>query len=610
MDLRRNSALLWLILVISPGAVIVNAQTPSGEVVFQQHCAGCHDQQNPRIPTREALRKLSAVHILRTLNSGEMIAVGYTMTVAEREAVANYLGIPGGDEPLPASAFCKVSTVKVPAHLSAAWNGWSPGTSNTRYQTADAAGLSIESVKRLKLKWAFAFPGDVTAFAPPTILDQNLFVGSAGGLIFALDRDSGCIHWKYQGGGAVRSAIVAVRDAGHYVLLFGDQNGWFYELDAASGKLRWKKKMEDHDAARVTGAPAVYAGNVFVPVAGWEENRAADPKYPCCTMRGSVTALRIHDGGMVWKTYMVEPSKETGKNSVGTPTFGPSGVAVWSAPTLDVERGVLYAGTGNNYTLPVSELSDSIVALDLHTGQIKWSRQLTPGDVFNGSCTPNSGCGPDFDFGSSVMLVKTGTKSVLVAGQKSGVVYGLDPDHQGEVLWQLRVGKGGTNGGVEWGMASDGQNAYAAVSDVARVPRKPTDLSDLRERDLDPNVGGGLTAIWLANGTKVWFAPSLPCDPPRPGCSPAQPSAVTAFPGVVFAGSVNGHLRAYASEDGKVLWDFDTAREFETVNGVKGHGGSIDGPGAIVVKGTVFVTSGYVRQSEMQGNVLLAFTAE
>jgi polyvinyl alcohol dehydrogenase (cytochrome) len=208
------------------------------------------------------------------------------------------------------------------------------------------------------------------------------------------------------------------------------------------------------------------------------------------------------------------------------------------------------------------------------------------------------------------MLVKSGKKTVLVAGQKSGIVYGLDADHQGAVLWQLRVGKGGTNGGVEWGMATDGQNVYAAVSDVARVARKSTDLADLRDRDLDPNIGGGLTAIRIADGSKAWFAPGRPCNPPKPGCSPAQPAAVTAIPGVVFSGSSDGHMRAYSSEDGTILWDFDTAREFETVNGVMGHGGSIDGPGAVVVKGMVFINSGYLRQAEMQGNVLLAFTAE
>jgi polyvinyl alcohol dehydrogenase (cytochrome) len=600
----NKATFLFYLLFIS---VLLNAQAPSGEDIFKQRCAGCHDQNNPRIPAREALQKLPAAHILRTLNYGEMIAVAYTMTIAEREAVAKFLGTPGDEAPLPASAFCKVRTVKVAANPKVEWNGWSASPGNTRYQAAEAAKLSIDGVQRLKLKWAFAFPGDVTAFAPPAILDNLLFIGSAGGVIYSLDRDSGCIHWTYQAGGAVRSAIVAAREGGRYTLLFGDQNGWFYALDAAEGKLRWKKKMEDHDAARLTGSPVVYEGNVFVPVAGWEENRASDPKYPCCSMRGSVAALRIRDGAQVWKTYMVDPPQETGKNSAGTPTFGPAGAGVWSAPTLDKERGVLYAATGNNYTAPASPLSDSIVALDLRTGQIKWSRQLTPGDVFSGACLS---CGPDFDFGSSAMLVKTGAKSVLVAGQKSGVVWGLDPDHQGEILWQLRVGKGGTNGGVEWGMASDGQNAYAAVSDVARAPRKRTDPSDLRDRDLDPNSGGGLTAIRLSDGAKAWFAPPQPCDPPKPGCSPAQPGAVTAIPGVVFAGSVNGHLRAYSSEDGKVLWDFDTARDFETVNGVKGHGGSIDGPGAIVANGMVFVTSGYVRQSEMQGNVLLAFTAQ
>jgi len=608
--MRCDRMLTWLMLSLLPGAVVLNAQTPSGEAIFKQHCAGCHDQNNPRIPARAALQKLPAAHILRTLNYGEMIAIAYTMSIAEREAVANYLGTPGVEAPLPASAFCKVRTVKVAANPKVEWNGWSPGSGNMRYQTAEAAGLSIDGVKRLKLKWAFAFPGDVTAFAPPTILDNQLFVGSAGGVIYALERDSGCIHWTYQAGGAVRSAIVAARDGGRYTLLFGDQNGWFYALDAADGKLRWKKKMEDHDAARLTGSPVAYEGNVFVPVAGWEENRASDPKYPCCTMRGSVAALRIRDGAQVWKTYMVDAPKEIGKNAAGTPMFGPSGVAVWSAPTLDTERGVLYAATGNNYTPPVSPLSEAIVALDLRTGQIKWSRQMTPDDFFNGGCTRTSGCGPDFDFGSSAMLVKTGNKTVLVAGQKSGVVYGLDPDRQGEVLWQLRVGKGSTNGGVEWGMASDGQNAYAAVSDVARVAHKATDPSDLRDRDLDPNAGGGVTAIKLSDGSKAWYAAPHPCDPPKPGCSPAQPGAVTAIPGAVFAGSVDGHLRAYSSEDGKELWDFDTARDFETVNGVKGHGGSIDGPGAVVVKGMVFVTSGYVRQAEMQGNVLLAFTAE
>jgi len=586
------------------------AQTPSGEEVYKQRCAGCHSQDNPRIPLRASLEKMPATHILRTLNYGAMLPVAYTMSMAEREAVAKYLGVASGDTPVPASAFCRDRAVKIATNPKVQWNGWSPTAENWRYQTAEAAGLTLDGVKRLKLKWAFALAGDVTAFAQPTILDNDLFMGSAGGMIHALDRDTGCIRWLYQADGPVRAAIVAVREGGRYVLLFGDQTGWFYSLDAASGKLLWKKRMEDHDAARLTGAAVAYQGTVFVPVAGWEENRANDPKYVCCTMRGSVVALRIRDGSQIWKTYMTDPPKQTGVSSEGTPTYGPSGAGIWSAPTLDRERGLLYAATGDNYSQPANELSDAVVALDLRTGKIKWSRQFTPDDAFTGACAGKPDCGPDFDFGSSTMLVKSGNKTVLVGGQKSGVVYGLDPDHQGEILWQLRVGKGGTNGGVEWGMASDGQNVYAAVSDVARAPRTRTDLADLRDRELDPNVGGGLTAIRLSDGSKAWYAAAQPCSPPKPGCSPAQPGAVTAIPGAVFSGSVDGHLRAFSSEDGKVLWDFDTAREFQTVNGIKGQGGSVDGPGAVIVKGMVFINSGYLRQAEMQGNVLLAFTTE
>ena len=601
---------LRFIIVSACLSAVLAAQTPSGEEVYKQRCAGCHSQDNPRIPPRASLEKMPASHILRTLNYGAMLPVAYTMSMAEREAVAKYLGVAGGDAPMPASAFCRDRAVKIAANPKVQWNGWSPTAENWRYQTAEAAGLTLDGVKRLKLKWAFALAGDVTAFAPPTILDNDLFMGSASGMIHALDRDTGCVRWLYQADGPVRAAIVAVREGARYVLLFGDQTGWFYSLDAASGKLLWKKRMEDHDAARLTGAAVAYQGTVFVPVAGWEENRANDPKYVCCTMRGSVVALRIRDGSQVWKTYMTDPPKQTGVSSEGTPTYGPSGAGIWSAPTLDRERGLLYAATGDNYSQPANELSDAVVALDLRTGKIKWSRQFTAGDAFTGACAGKPDCGPDFDFGSSTMLVKSGNKTVLVAGQKSGVVYGLDPDRQGEILWQLRVGKGGTNGGVEWGMATDGQNVYAAVSDVARAPRTRTDLADLRDRDLDPNAGGGLTAIRLSDGSKAWYAAPQPCRPPKPGCSPAQPAAVTAIPGAVFSGSVDGHLRAFSSEDGRVLWDFDTAREFQTVNGIKGQGGSVDGPGAVIVKGMVFVNSGYLRQAEMQGNVLLAFTAE
>jgi polyvinyl alcohol dehydrogenase (cytochrome) len=247
----------------------------------------------------------------------------------------------------------------------------------------------------------------------------------------------------------------------------------------------------------------------------------------------------------------------------------------------------------------------------LKTGHVVWSRQFTQGDLFNGACPAHAqNCpgeaGPDYDFGSSAMLIG----DLLIAGQKSGKVYALNPDKRGEIVWQTRVGKGSANGGVQWGMASDGQNVYAATSDIERTRRSAKDMADLVTFDLDPNQGGGLTALHVANGAKAWFAAPHACDPPKAGCSPAQPAAVTAMPGAVLSGSVDGHLRAYSSEDGKMLWDVDTAREFTGVNGIKGHGGSIDGAGAVVVNGMVYIQSGYARQGGMPGNVLLAYGPE
>ena len=582
---------------------------PSGEEVFKQRCAGCHEQNNPRIPRVEALHRIPAARILRTLNWGVMGNVAYTMTIAEREAVASYLGTHDAPDTVPPAAFCADRTVRFSTNAKSPqpqWNGWSPATTNNRYQSAQSAGLTVDGVQKLRLKWAFAFDGDTTAFAQPTVIDGNLFTGSAGGVIYALDAKSGCIRWSYNSRGPVRASILAVRRGAGYSLLFGDQLGWFYSVDAATGRERWKKKIDEHDAARLTGSPVEHEGTVFVPVASWEENRAISGDYPCCTFRGNVAALRVSDGSLVWRSYTVDVPKQTGK------FWGPSGAPVWSAPTLDVARGVLYVTTGDNYSPPATSTSDAVLALDLKTGRIVWSRQLTMGDIFSGGCA-NQGieCGPDFDFGSSAILVHFGNRDILLAGQKSGIVYALDPGRKGETLWQIRVGKGSTNGGVQWGMAAEGQQVYAAVSDLARARVEPKDLADLRTTNLDPNVGGGLYAIRIADGTKAWYAePEHTCPAERQGCSPAQPAAVTAIPGVVFSGSVDGHMRAYSSEDGAILWDFDTAREYKAVNGVKGRGGSIDGPGAVVVDGMVYVNSGYSRQNGTPGNVLLAFGAD
>jgi polyvinyl alcohol dehydrogenase (cytochrome) len=591
----------------------------SGEAVYKARCAGCHEQTSPRIPPRDALRQMPASRILRALDFGAMMTVAYPLTRAEREAVAAYLGISGAAPGPPSSAFCSDRSVKLADPPRASWNGWSPGTANARFQPGDAAGLSLDQVRRLKLKWAFGFDGDVTAFAQPTVLDGQVFVGSAGGMIHALRVSSGCLQWVFQANGPVRMSILAVPLGRQHALLFGDQTGWFYSLEAETGKLLWKKKIEEHDATRLTATPVAYNGNVFVPAASWEETRSLDPKYPCCTFRGSVTALLIRDGQQVWKSYLVPEPKRTGQTKRGTPQFGPSGVGVWASPTLDVKRGVMYIATGDNYSSPATPLSDAIVSLEIATGHVVWSKQTTPGDAYNSSCgTDKQNCpdeaGPDYDFGSSAILTQLpGGPDILLAGQKSGMIYALDPQKKGELLWAVRIATRGPNAGpsvgVQWGMATDGQRVYAATSDSGRTP--PKDPLDTRRNILDPQQGGGLTALRVADGSQAWYASPISCAPNAPsGCSPAQSAAVTAIPGLVFSASMDGHLRGYTAEDGKVIWDFDTAREFQTVNGIKAKGGSIDGPGPVVVNGMVFINSGYSRFGGIAGNVLLSFSPD
>ncbi len=613
-----SNRLLWLTIGIILAAVWTPAQDTAskGEVVYKQRCAGCHDQANDRIPLKTSLNRMPSAHILRALDFGAMMTIAYSMSREDRQAVATYLGTNAPAIAFPASAYCSNRRAKVSDKPKFSWNGWSPGPDNARYQYADQARLSVGQVPNLKLKWAFGFDGDVTAFAQPTVIDGQVFVGSAGGVIHALQADTGCLQWTFQANGPVRSAILAVPMGAKHSLLFGDQTGWFYSIEAERGTLLWKKKIEEHDAARLTGAPIAYNGNVFVPIASWEETRSLDPAYPCCTFRGSVVALRIRDGEQVWKTYFVPEPKLTGKTKRGTPQYGPSGVGVWAAPTIDVKRGVMYIGTGDNYSSPASPLSDAIVAIEIATGRIAWSKQVTPGDAYNSSCgTDKQNCpdegGPDYDFGSSAILTQLpGGRDVLVAGQKSGMVYALDPENKGEIVWQTRIAGAvpnvATSVGVLWGMASDGQTVYAATASSGRM--RPTDPNDTRRYVLDPKAGGGLTALRIADGAKVWHAPPIVCAEGAPvGCSPTQSAAVTGIPGVVFSGSNDGHIRGYDAENGAVLWDFDTAREFHAVNGVKAKGGSVDGPGAVVVKGMVFVNSGYSRFGGMSGNVLLAF---
>jgi polyvinyl alcohol dehydrogenase (cytochrome) len=368
-------------------------------------------------------------------------------------------------------------------------------------------------------------------------------------------------------------------------------------VDALTGEPVWSLKVEEHAAARITGAPTLAGERLYVPVSSIEEVPGGRPDYPCCTFRGSVVAIDAATGTRIWKTYTIPDAPQiVGKNAAGTPLWKPAGAAIWSAPTIDAARKVLYVATGNAYTEPAAPTSDAVIAMALESGAIQWVSQVTPKDVYVIGCKPdNDNCpddvGPDFDFGNSPILRRLANgRSVIVVGQKSGVAYGMDPDRKGAVLWQYRAGQGSPLGGIEWGSAADERVMYVPVSDV-----------------LQPQAGG-LHAIGLGSGERIWHTPAPPpaCKGGL-GCSGAQSAAITVMPGVVFSGAIDGHIRAYDTGDGRIIWDYDTARDFETVNGVRASGGSIDGPGPVVAGGMLYTGSGYGRWLGRPGNVLLAF---
>jgi polyvinyl alcohol dehydrogenase (cytochrome) len=485
------------------------------------------------------------------------------------------------------------------------WNGWGNDAANSRFQNEKAAGLTAAQVPKLTLKWAFGFPGVSSASGQPTVAAGRVFVGNTNGMVYSLDARTGCTYWSFKADGGVRTAIsiarVPIDGKPATIAMFGDIRANAYAIDAQTGALVWKLKVDDHAAARVTGAPSYANGRLYVPVSSVEEVSGARPNYPCCTFRGAVVAIDAATGKQIWKSYMIpEAPKITGKTSTGTAIWKSAGAAIWTSPTIDVAKNTIYVATGNAYTAPAAPTSDAVVALDMTTGAIQWSSQATPNDVFVIGCKPGvENCpddvGPDFDFGNSPILrVLPGGRRILVLGQKSGVVYGMAPDEKGKIIWQQRIGKGGALGGVEWGSAADDQNIYVPLSDV-----------------LEPAAqAGGLFALRLTDGQRVWHtpAPPLTCTTGA-GCTGAQSAPVSVMPGVVFSGSVDGHFRAYSTTDGKIIWDFNTMQPFETVNGVKAAGGSIDAAGPVIAGGLVLTNSGYGQWRGKGGNVLLAFGA-
>lgn len=589
----------------------VAAVARSGEAAYAAACMSCHQGQVARAPHRNMLEIMSPHSVLRALTTGVMQQEASVLSMEERRAVAEYLTGSSLAESTMASvpqcseAMTDSFDVDQPPRIG----GWGFDPHNTRSIPDAVAGIGVDDLQRLELRWAFAFPDAVRARSMPAVAAGRVFTGSHNGDVYALDKDSGCVHWTFHAAAEVRTAIIvedwaATDPDPDPKLFFGDLLGNVYAISARNGELIWRHRPDAHPNATITGSPSLHDGRLFVPVSSLEVVPAARSDYPCCTFRGSVVAYDAATGEPLWQTFTIEQAPVAqAPNAVGTPNFGPSGAPIWNSPAIDAERGLLYAATGENYSSPATLTSDAIFAIEMATGDVRWVYQATENDAWNTACDmpDDANCpeedGPDFDFGAAVMLSQSSEgPDLVIGGQKSGKVHAVNAD-TGELVWKTRAGRGGIQGGVHFGMAKAAGRVFVPIND----------MPDGREYP-DPDRPG-LHALDAVTGEPVWSydSPHDVCQG-REFCDPGLSQAVSATSELVFAGALDGILRIHSAETGEVLWSIDTTEPFPTVGGGESRGGSMSGgAGPVVIDGMLFVTSGYGIYNHMPGNLLLAF---
>lgn len=586
----------------SPKATTVTAATKlAGKTVFETSCKSCHTTSaDSKAPGLAMLGAMTPRAIYTALKTGKMQVQAQTLSDEQRREVAQWItNRPFAETKLPKEAFVPFSLPKSVA-VSSGWGGNLEGTGFTQQ-----SGITPDNVASLRVKWTFAFPDGTQIRSKPAVVGDWLIVGSQFGDVYAIQKQTGKIGWHFVGDAPIRGAIFVGKSGDKLRAYFADFTTNVYALDVASGTLIWKKRAGQHPQSGCTGSVAVYQNTIIVPLTSNEVTTSKDPNYACCTSSGEVIALNATTGDLLWRHRVIpQEAQVSGKKKNGQPFYGPAGAPVWCSPTIDTKRGRVYIGTGENYTDPPSTTSDAVQALDFKTGKLVWSYQATANDTWNLACPGDPNCpekvGPDLDFGMAPLLVTTQAgKDIVVVGQKAGVVHALDPA-TGKIVWQTRIGKGGMLGGIHWGMATDGQVIYAANAD---------NIYAIDKRNPDQQPSPGLYALDAQTGKVIWNQPTPPCEKDRP-CIQANSAAPLVVPGLVFAGTLDGHIRSYEASTGKIVWDFDTAQEFKTSNGIAGKGGSLDGPSPVVSGTMLFVNSGYGMFGEMPGNLLIAFEVE
>jgi len=632
----------WILLALSLSASSFSwaldempeaTQEEQGKALFETRCASCHLQEDSKAPRPEALAVMSFDDIMLSLEFGRMQPQAAGLNKIEKAAISRYLSADSKvDESWMQAAQCVDNSINLQDVPSP---NWGLGEHNQRYVPSELAGINLQNIDRLKLKWAFAYPQVTAARSQPVLTADTLFVGAKSGDLFALDRRSGCIKWRFKADSSVRSAVILgnrdTDDGSKPTLFFGDTLSSAYAVDAASGRLLWKKSVSLFPTSVITGSPAYHDGVIYMPISSYEIAAAGMPNYPCCHSHGAVVALNANTGETRWTWHAMGKATPQGKNSAGGIRFGPSGASVWTTPTIDVERGVLYIGTAENMSRPVTDTSDAIIALNLSDGQVRWKYQALKNDVWNSACLnggPNcpENAGQDFDFGASIIMTQNREgKDILLAGQKSGAVYALDPDGhkdgEGHVIWtnfDTRNTVYSPNPGVHWGMAVAGQSLFVPIADSDRP--FPGYQARPGVYALDVSTGKALWANQVSRSCD--FKPSASDsfgleamrkkseeDNAAKQCSFhfSISAAVTATDDLLLAGGLDGILRAYDNRTGEVVWQTATAKAFKTSNGLEGHGGAIDVDGPVIANGMLFIHSGYSMFGQLPGNVLLAF---
>jgi polyvinyl alcohol dehydrogenase (cytochrome) len=624
------SALLTVTLSIGALSLAQDtaSQPQSGETIFNTRCKSCHEPAVERAPTRMELAFRTPADIVTALTTGVMAPMGKGLSGPEIQAVALFLapgqqlGAAGADVPCATSNPIKAS--------NSDWPTLGLDESSSRYQPNP--GLKAGDVSRLKVKWAFSMAGG----GQPIVVGDWLFITNRGGKFYALDAKSGCVHWAIEDASS-RTTPMVIRSSispSGWATFIGVGKRVVRAFDAQSGKEIWhSESLENHPASSITGTPVVSGDQVFVPLSSGEEVAAMQPNYSCCTFRGSLAALDLKTGQKQWQTSMItEPLGPTRKNANGVQMQGPAGAPVWASPTVDAKRGLVYVVTGDSYTDANTEGDDAIVALEMKSGKLRWRNQVTTHDNFIVGCSGPvkvANCpaptGPDFDFGATPILFKHGAKQVLVAGQKSGIVYGVDPDN-GRTLWKSVVGAGSPLGGVEWGIGADKNYIYVPNSDIGEIFDQIAQAAGAPASAEYKSPGKpGLSALDPFSGKIIWYtpAPIAAChyagdrskDYTKGACVRAQSAAPAVMPGIVFSGTLDGWFRAYDAATGKIVWEFSTtAQTYNTVNGNPAQpGGGIDGMGPAIAGGMIYTMSGFngaARTGSNGINVLLAFSVD